>query len=180
MDVMIAEICKTIMGRISSYELLNNLLPGAIYVVAVERLTDFRIFTDDALRNIIISYTVGLIIGRIGSLVIEELLKKIKKGKWLERVNYEEYVRAEKRDDNGQLRRLSMTNNAYRSLTATFVCILLTVCLSLIWPNISTFPWVRQIFVILGLIIVITVICFSYKKQTRYVTKRVKTMNKEP
>lgn len=173
MGLVIEKICEVVFARISSYELFNNLLPGAVYAVIVERLTQFRIFIGNVLSDVVMCYVIGLLMGRIGSLVVEELLKKVRNGSWLGRVSYKEYVIAEMKDD-GKIQMLSMVNNAYRSLVTTFLCVLFTVIFSLFWPYIAGAKWA---IVIVGVILVIVLLCFAYRKQTRYVAERVKAIN---
>jgi hypothetical protein len=62
------------MEKISSYNIFNNLFP-ALFVYLLERSTKVILSTDDIVKNIVLYYFAGLIIGRVGSIIIEPLLK---------------------------------------------------------------------------------------------------------
>ncbi|HBQ8024382.1 TPA: phosphohistidine phosphatase, partial [Klebsiella aerogenes] len=75
--------------KISSYNIFNNLFPGALFVYLLERSTKVMLSTDDIIKNIVLYYFAGLIIGRIGSIIVEPLLKTIKLVKF---TPYPEYI----------------------------------------------------------------------------------------
>jgi hypothetical protein len=62
------------MEKISSYNIFNNLF-RALFVYLLERLTKVILSTDDIVKNIVLYYFAGLIIGRVGSIIIEPLKK---------------------------------------------------------------------------------------------------------
>lgn len=167
---------EKILEQISAYELLNNMIPGAVYAVLADKLTTFSILSENAFADIVEFYFFGLIIGRVGSLIVERILKKFRKGKWIEQVSYTEYVKAEKGDDTGRVRMLATVNNMYRTFVAVFICLLLTVLLDLLWPFVSSIEWLKSLVICMGCIVLIIVFSCSYKKQTGYVLKRVNTV----
>ena len=59
---------NNVIEKISSYEIFNNIIPGVIYSVFTEKLTDFHITTENVFMNIVLLYFIGLVIGRIGSI----------------------------------------------------------------------------------------------------------------
>lgn len=166
-------VIRILLEQISAYELLNSFIPGAVFAILAERLTSFSVLSGNAFADIIEFYFFGLLIGRIGSVIVESALKRLKHGKWIEQPSYAEYVTAEKSDDSGKVRMLSMINNMYRTFVAAFLCLLATVLLDLCWPLVSTIIWLKTLIVILGCLLLTLIFTYSYKKQTEYVAKRV-------
>lgn len=56
--------------KISSYNIFNNLFPGALSIYLFERATNVILSTDDVVKNVVLYYFTGIIIGRIGSIVL--------------------------------------------------------------------------------------------------------------
>ena len=61
-------IVKNMIEKISSYDILNNLLPGIIFCSIVERTTRIQIFAGEIWEKIFLYYFAGMIISRIGSI----------------------------------------------------------------------------------------------------------------
>ena len=111
-----------------------------------------------------------MIISRIGSLIVEPVLEYLK---FLKKSDYQEFVSASKKDSKIEL--LSETNNSYRTIVATFILLIVVKCYKLIADTytISGVLVSFVIFILLG-----TLFLFAYKKQAKYVVKRVNA-NKE-
>ena len=171
---------EKIIEKITTYEILNSIIPGAIYVVLVDRLTRFSFQGENIFKIIVICYFVGLVIGRIGSLLVEPILcHKTKKGKSIAHfVPYNDYVEAEKIDDSGHIKELSTINNMYRNLITTMLALFITYIISKIWDCVivNYLTWIIPVAIVLLIILFI----FSYRKQTGYINKRVnKVLNDE-
>ena len=165
-----SEALEKIIEKISAYEILNNIIPGTLYVVLTEKLTSFTIQTDNLWANFVLFYFSGLVIGRIGSLVIERFLKWKKR---LQFESYEKYVNAEQKDEI--VRELSTINNMYRTYTAVALSLFLTVAFSFLWEVIKGYDWSSPM---IGCVILMTIFEKSYIKQTSYVASRIQTINK--
>ncbi len=113
---------KGLMGKISSYNLFTNLLPGVLYVVIAKEITRFNLIVEPVFVGLFLYYFIGVVINRIGSLVIEPFLRWIKQVRF---IDYEKFVRASKLD--GKIEVISETNNMYRSLLTLSVVLLLTM-----------------------------------------------------
>ncbi|GAI86798.1 unnamed protein product [marine sediment metagenome] len=111
---------KEILTKISSYDLFNNLLPGVIFSVIIDKITIFNLLDHGVMIVLFISYFIGLIISRIGSLVIEPLLSKMK---FIKYAPYAEYLKAEQKDP--KIKILLEKNNMYRTMISLLVSILL-------------------------------------------------------
>ena len=69
---------KVIIDKLSSYNLYNYLFPGFIFIVTLDATTGFISSFEYSVEIVIIIYFIGLVISRIGSLVVETVLTKIK------------------------------------------------------------------------------------------------------
>ena len=164
---------EKLIERISVYEILNNIIPGTIYVILVEKMTFFRIRTNNIWLDIVLYYFIGLIIGRVGSLVIERFLKRIK---WVQFSPYSEYVKAEQKDF--RVREMTTINNMYRTYASVALCFLFTEVCSQIWTITQGMNWKGLVArYVLGIVLLVLFI-ISYFKQTKYVYDRVDTINK--
>ena len=167
------EAVGKIIDRLSAYEFLNNIIPGSIYVILVEKFTTFHIRTEDVGIDLVLCYFCGLVIGRIGSLMVESILIKIKV---LKKTLYSEYVKSEAKDS--KVRDLSTINNMYRTYSAVAICLLFTVGFSFIWTLIKKWILSRYIVIICGCLFLLLIFAKAYVKQTNYIAERIITINK--
>lgn len=159
---------KEIFDKISSYNFFNYLFPGFIYSVVYEHYYGYKIVEGDVIIQLFISYLIGMIISRIGSLFIEPVLRKTK---FLKFATYHEFIQAEKKDSKIEV--LSEINNTYRTLTSMCILIILTIlgkyisiCLKIDQSN-------NFVIIILMLLFLFL---FSYRKQTNYITSRIRSL----
>lgn len=157
---------KDILSKLSSYNLFNYLLPGIIFVILCERFTRYTFIQPDIIIGVFLYYFIGLVISRFGSLVIEPVLRRVS---FLKFADYKDFVVASKAD--GKLEVLSEVNNTYRTLCSLFVLLVLLKVYELIEIKFAELKeWSGAVLVVLLLIMFL----FSYRKQTAYITKRVK------
>lgn len=163
------KVTEKVLEKISSYNLFNNLLPGAVYCFLINKFFELNFCSGNIVENLFIYYFMGMVISRIGSLVVEPISKKIKLVIFAE---YGEFLKASLKDDKIEI--LSETNNTYRTMLALSIALLITK----LYIYISyKFEWISS-----GTPVVITVglfllFMFSYRKQTEYIRKRVKKIN---
>jgi len=154
-----------IADKLDSYQILSNLLPGAFFVTMVKLFYGIDLTGWNVGEIIITYYFVGFIISRLGSLILEPFLKKVK---WVEFAPYSDFLAAEKADNKVTI--LSETNNYIRSLlTATVLLPAFWLLLILKENNIWFATHWKEIFWV-GAILLFS---FSYRKQTSFVRKRV-------
>lgn len=174
------EIGKSMLEKISSYNIFNNFFPGIIFCYMVKIFTDYELDKGNLWENLFIYYFWGLIIGRIGSLLIESLLLKIKiknkkrksKGNYIERAPYKEYIKASEK--NSFIKILNETNNMYRAMISVFACVLvIKICEILSIHLIKMFGQIEMPLDIILLITGSSLFTMSYKKQTDYIRKKV-------
>jgi len=149
-----------LMNKVSSYNLFNYLLPGAIFAVFIEKTTTYKILQSDMLINAFMIYFIGLIISRVGSLLIEPILKKIVKF-----AKYEDFITASKEDEKIYI--LSESNNMYR----TFIALFSILIIFKLYDNYCSICKEYNIYIFPLLLLILFI--FSYMKQTKYITKRV-------
>jgi hypothetical protein len=154
-----------IIAKLSSYNLFNYLLPGVIFSVLVEKFTVHSFVIESIVAAAFVYYFVGLVISRIGSLVIEPFLRWIK---FLEFAEHKNFVIASKNDEKIEI--LSEQNNTYRTFVSMFFLFLLLK----LYDTLRPFCLLTRGFD--GYIILSLLVClflFSYRKQTKYITSRI-------
>jgi len=156
---------KDILDKLSSYNLFNYLLPGVVFVILADAITDYSFIQKDVVLGLFLYYFIGLVISRVGSLVVEPLLKRVS---FLKFADYKDYVVATKKDERVEL--LSEVNNTYRTLCACFGLLILLKLVEILGKKFSI-PQGWEFFILVVLLLVIFL--SSYKKQTAYVKKRV-------
>lgn len=158
-----------ILEKLDSYQILTNLLPGTFFGFTLNFFLGLTLPTQNVGEDVIVYYFIGLIINRIGSLVVEPILKKLR---FIKYASYPDFVKAVKADS--KIDTLSEMNNYTRSLLTSVLLlpvIRILQALSLKWMWFSlNWEWGSiALFIVLFL--------FAYRKQTNYVRKRVETVN---
>ena len=151
-----------VIKKISAYDLLNTLIPGGLLVLALDWMGYIDIDGIHAVFLIVLSYVVGLIASRIGSLVLEPLAKKCK---LLRRTDYSDFINAEKNDD--RIISFVAISNMYRTLAGAFVVFGMLALGTLLPEDFRTILLITY-----GFIGFILFFC-GWVKQDRYISKRV-------
>ena len=157
--------------KLSSYNLLNNMLPGVIFCYLIELLFNVNLIKDDVVSNIFIYYFCGMIFSRIGSIIVEYVLKKIKIGNYhfIEFVDHDDFLDASKKDSKIEI--LSETNNTYRSILGLCVLLFITKLYIIILEKLE---FLKNFSVYIIIIAIFVLFVLSYKKQTKYITDSVR------
>ena len=158
------EALAAILGKISNYNILNNLIPGAILCVVFKYLVGYDFMSVGTLELIVIFYFAGMINSRVGSLILEPFLKKVK---WVTFRDHHSFVEAEQKDKkiNSQVE----VNNMYRSIiSVAFMALLVKLYYSVEqhWDFGNVSEWVL-------LVAILVLFAFAYKKQTKYIVSRI-------
>lgn len=160
---------KEILDKISSYNLFNYLLPGILFVTITNKLTSYSFIESNLIIAGFVYYFIGLIVSRFGSLIIEPVLKKIS---FLKFADYKEFISASKKDPKIDL--LSESNNMYRTFISMLILLLLLKLYELIELKFQMLKnW--NSYILIGLLLIMFL--YSYRKQTEYITKRIKANN---
>lgn len=156
---------KELLDKLSSYNIFNYLLPGILFSIIASKTTDLNLIQLDIIIGMFVYYFVGLIISRIGSLLIEPILKKTK---FVIFAKYKDFVKVSETDK--KLEVLSESNNMYRTFIATFLLLGLVKIYFLLaekWLFLN--EWNVWILVLL----LTSLFLFAYRKQTKYITSRI-------
>ena len=156
---------KDILEKLSSYNIFNYLLPGVVFVVLPDALTTFHLVQKDVVLGVFLYYFIGLIISRLGSLVVEPLLKLLRVVRF---APYGDFVASSKEDE--KLLVLSEANNMYRTFCSLFM---LLAGLKAYDRLLARFPQMQQWSVVVLLAALFALFCLSYRKQCQYITKRI-------
>lgn len=157
---------KEILDKITSYNLFNYLLPGVIFVAILDKFTIYSLVQENLVIGAFVYYFIGLVISRFGSLIIEPFLKLVS---FLKFSDYADFVFASKNDP--KIESFSEVNNMYRTFTTMFVSLLLLKGYELLSIKIPILSEYTSLILVAGLFIMFL---FSYRKQTGYITKRIK------
>lgn len=156
---------KDLMDKLSSYNLFNYLLPGVVFVVVLKAVTSYDLIQKDLVVGVFFYYFIGLVVSRIGSVLLEPLLKSLRFLKFSE---YQRYLDAVARDKTIEI--LSEANNMYRTFLSLFLCIGTLK----VGEKLADFcPSIKGYYVGVGIFLFIILFAFSYKKQTAYINQRV-------
>ena len=156
---------KDLLDKLSSYNIFNYLFPGVIFAVIGTEVSAFKFLADDIVVGAFLYYFYGLVISRIGSLLVEPFLKKIKLVRF---ASYAEFVAASQVDEKIDI--LSEQNNMYRTLASTFLCVLILLILE--WLH-GIVPSLYNYALQSTLLFLLTLFVWSYRKQTAYISARV-------
>lgn len=156
---------KDLLEKLSSYNIFNYLLPGVVFVAISKSLTKYNFVQEDIVIGVFFYYFIGLVISRIGSIVIEPILK------WVKFVNfseYRDYIEASNKDKLIEV--LSEANNMYRTFLSLFLSLSFLKIFEVFSERFQLLNNLSSGIAIVGLLLLFA---FSYKKQTAYITKRV-------
>lgn len=160
-----------ILAKISSYNIFNYLLPGTVYVTIVEQFTSFSLAPKDLLLALFFYYLIGLIISRLGSLIVAPLMKRTNFVKFL---SHKRYVAAAIADSKIDI--LSAENNVYRTLTSLFILVLFTIAADQFF---AYCPSLRPFAIPVLSLSLVVLFAFSFKKQSSFIVSRIKSTEEE-
>lgn len=160
---------KDILQKLSTYNIFNYLLPGIVFVALLRLFTSLDLVVDELLIGAFLYYFIGMVISRIGSILIEPILKKSKIVKFSD---YQKFITASKNDEKIEL--FSEINNMYRTFISMLLILIVIVSYENISPLISINDTFKSIFSLVGLTLLFLL---SYRKQTEYINKRISSQN---
>ena len=156
---------EKIIEKISRYHLINTFIPGVLFVYLSQRIIHVQILTKEIAFDFFLIYTIGMVCNRIGSLIVEPLLKGIKVISFCE---YNKYIEAERLDI--KLSELNTDNNFYRSVIGT--CLFVAFLLGFKWLK-DYFSFIAKYNEAIILILCFLLFVLSYRKQSNYIKQRV-------
>lgn len=159
-----------IIDKLSAYNIFTNLFPGAVYCFLATKFFDLALIQDDLVVAVFLYYFCGMVISRVSSILVEPLMQK---SKFVTYADYEDYAAASSEDSHIKL--LLETSNSYRSVVALLLCLLGTGVWTLAASTLVWFSTYEHYILSISLLILF---CFAFRKQTRYITKRVEMHKK--
>lgn len=157
---------KELLDKISSYNLFNYLFPGILFAVLSKEITTYSFLQENLIIGVFVYYFIGLVVSRIGSLIIEPILRKLA---FLKFSDYQDFISASQKDSKIEL--LSEINNMYRTLSSLFILLILLKAYEMIESKLPILKGWNS-YILLALLLFMFL--FSYRKQTNYITKRIK------
>ena len=128
-------------------------------------MTDYRFIQDDIVVGLFLYYFIGLVISRIGSFVVEPVLRAARIIKF---VDYDKFLKASKEDPKIEV--LSETSNMYRTLCALFLLLSIVILFDrfvhLLPCCVGGVPYVVGV-------VVVGIFLLAYRKQTSYINRRI-------
>ncbi len=104
---------KDIIDKLSSYNIFNYLFPGFVFVIILKESSSYIHSPEFTVQSIVVIYFIGLVLSRIGSLIIEGLLLQLRLIKPIDTQTYIEKIK-----DNTRLEILFEAMNMYRTLSS--------------------------------------------------------------
>lgn len=157
---------ETFLDKLSRYHILNNLIPGIAFLYIIDVIGIYGTAFDNAYGVFFIGYIAGMVLSRLGSVIIEPWFKSWRIVKY---APYPDFLKAEQKDS--KIKTLLEENNMYRTLVTMFIIVLLLYVCSLI-PVVNTFIHTKWATLVL-LVLLLVLYALAYRKQTSYIKKRV-------
>ncbi len=152
--------------KIDEYNIFNYLLPGVIFTYLLKYYIGIDIFQENIVEMIFIYYFIGSIISRVGSIILESILIKIK---FIYYTPNADYIKSSKKDK--KINRLLTVNNVYRSFCAGSILLLI---LKIVKELILKYNIPQYIISTILIMMIALLYLFSYRKQTKYIVQRIK------
>ena len=156
-------------NKLENYNILNYILPAIVFDIGCRYYINIKLIpTDNIFISIFIYYFLGLVISRIGSLIIKPLLWKLKILNRKYSSECTDFYNAEEKD--AKIKILFTDYNMYRNFIATFFLLLVSKFVYEIknWLNITS----TIIYTILFILLIVLFIMY-YKKQLEYIHNRI-------
>lgn len=161
------EKSRFLVDKLSQYELMTNMIPGTVLCWLLDEWVGYHLLPVNGWLCVVVVYFVGLVNGRVGSVIIEPFLKCTGIVTF---APYHQFVEAEKRDAKVTL--LSQVNNMYRAFLSVFFVVLAAWLLKSIELKWAIEEDVRN-FILAVMLLVLFLL--SYRKQTSFVKKRIES-----
>ena len=155
---------EDLLKKISDYQLFNFLFGGTVLAFLITKTTSVNLLNDNIVVAIFVYYFIGLVVSRIGSLVVEPVFKKMG---IVKHAPYKQYLQAAEKDSKIDI--LSQENNIYRTLVGMFLVYGLAYVFYWLWPETLGQKWLPLAIAGIGVVL----FSLSYRKQTKYITARV-------
>lgn len=157
-----------ILSKISSYNIINYIIPGGIFTYFSADFFDGLVRTDDTFLLIFFMYFIGMCISRIGSIALEPMFKMTK---FIENEPYSDYLDAFEKD--GKISELLETSSLYRTISSGFAIFSILFITINIYDNKPFYQYIYDSNLLISILLFL-LFSFSYRKQTKYIAKRIR------
>lgn len=158
-----------LLDKLTSYNLLNYLLPGAVFAYFAANNLQIKLVPNDLVTAAFVYYFLGSVISRFGSLVFEPLLKTFRIVKF---EPYEAYLTASDKDKKIEV--LVEAANMYRTLFSAMLLLLLLAT----YKKAEAFsPFLAEWSNLIGGCAMALIFLFAFRKQTNFITNRIRKLN---
>ena len=151
--------------KLDAYDVLANLVPGAALTYALHFSQFPTPAPNDWAAFLLVAFVAGVTTNRIGSLILDPILRKLK---FLKPKNYESFVASERSDK--KLQTLVSNHGLYRTFFTAGLIYLLLLGLSSMFPSLAS---ANQLVFILFVVAGMTVFLFAFRKEDDYIHTRV-------
>lgn len=155
---------EKLLEKVSPYNILNNIVPGAIFVYLCRLLNVDFFSVDSIFESFFVYYFWGMVSSRVGSLVIEQILMGLRIVKYSQKADY---AMATKEDS--LIEALLEVSNMYRTCAGVCLIIVIVKAYTTFLGELIPASISRWITIMVLLILFVA----SYCKQTQHITKRV-------
>lgn len=156
---------KDLLDKVTSYNLFNYLLPGIVFVCLAKWFLNIDLVQEKDLIGAFLYYFIGMIVSRVGSIVVEPFLKYVN---FIKMADYVEFISASKVDTKIEI--LSEANNTYRTIASMLLILLFLKLYFFIQSYLVVPDWMNPV---LLATLLLAIFLYSYQKQTSYIKKRV-------
>lgn len=157
---------KDILDKLTSYNIFNYLFPGVLFSILTTKFANLNLVFDDLIIGAFAYYFIGLVVSRFGSILIDPFLKFIR---FIKFADYKDFIEASKKDSKIEV--LSEANNMFRTLISMFTLLFLTIGFQKLADR---WCFLKNNQEVVFLSILLLLFLLSYRKQTNYITKRIK------
>ena len=166
------EALHQLIDKISQYNFLTNILPGAVLIMTLKYFVGYNFIIDgNWFLTGVMFYFAGVVCNRFSSLLIKPMLEALH---IVRPLPYKDYIAGEKKDT--KILTLNTDNNAYRAYIAVFCISLLAYLYKHLLSRINFFIDYQWPIVIVLLILLFV---FSYRKQTKYIKDRIEANSRK-
>lgn len=156
---------EKLIEKIDEYNIFNFILPGLIFTYLLKYYVGMDIFQENLIEMIFIYYFIGSIISRIGSIIIEKILIKCK---FIKYATYEDYIKANEKDK--KISQLLTINNMYRTICSGFILLFILKIVKVLFSKFNISMGILNTILVINIMLLYL---FSYRKQTKYIKRRI-------
>lgn len=154
---------KEFIGALNSYHVLNFLVPGVLLVFFLDTFSNTSLVQDNAFIGVFLYYFIGMVLSRIGSLLIEPIFKVLS---IFNPYDYKDYIKASLVDS--RISGLQEVSNMYRGLMSMSLVLLI---IFIFQPSNLVFEGDNYVYAFFFLLIFI--FSFAWQKQVGYISKNI-------